>query len=125
MEGVVFENNVADFSNYGFWLGFAKSTLVKENQIRSNRLAGIAVVSGSGIAIEGNRVWGNQYGIRLWREDAQEDSKRMTPSSVSSIVGNEICESSECGVLYKEIEDVLIEDNNYEGNLADSRQGSQ
>ena len=39
----VFEDNVADFSNYGFWLGYSRDTVVLRNRARSNRVDGIAI----------------------------------------------------------------------------------
>jgi parallel beta-helix repeat protein len=35
-EGNVFEDNVASFSNYGFWLGYSRTTTLRNNRIVSN-----------------------------------------------------------------------------------------
>lgn len=49
-----FENNVAAFSNYGFWLGFSRNTSVKGNLIVGNRTRGIQLDNGWSNTVEGN-----------------------------------------------------------------------
>ena len=68
-EGNVFEENVASFSNYGFWLGFSRNTTVRANSIQKNRLDGVAIEHGSHNTIEENEIDGNRNGIRLWADD--------------------------------------------------------
>ncbi len=69
--GNVFEDNVANYSNYGFWLGYSTDTTVRNNEIRANRLDGIAIEHGRYNRIEGNRIEGNRNGTRLWSGPAR------------------------------------------------------
>ena len=48
----VFEDNVANYSNYGFWLGYSTNTTVKGNEIRACRFDGIAIEHGQDNRIE-------------------------------------------------------------------------
>ena len=50
----VFEDNVANYSNYGFWLGYSTKTTVKGNEIRACRFDGIAIEHGQDNRIEDN-----------------------------------------------------------------------
>ena len=69
--GNVFEDNVANYSNYGFWLGYSTDTTVRNNEIRANRFDGIAIEHGRYNRIEGNRIEGNRNGTRLWSGPAR------------------------------------------------------
>ena len=120
--GNVFEDNVANYSNYGFWLGYSTNSTVRGNEIRSNRFDGVAIEHGQGIVIETNRIEGNRNGIRLWSDPA-----RQTPGSASnprrqySISGNRIAGSRECGILVTDDHDLALEGNSYERNACDYR----
>ena len=62
----VFEENTANYCNYGFWLGYSSNTTVLNNEIRGNRLDGVAIDRGRGNRMEGNDITGNRNGVRLW-----------------------------------------------------------
>ena len=62
----VFEDNIAAFSNYGFWLGYSRNSVVRGNRISTNRLDGVSIEHGSHNTIEDNDIEGNRTGIRLW-----------------------------------------------------------
>ena len=116
----VFEDNTADYSNYGFWLGYSSNTVVRGNQIRSNRLDGIAIECGHQNCIEENRIVGNRAGIRLWCSGSPSKKKEVgSPGSGDKISKNRISGSRECGVLVSENHDVLLEENIYQDNRHD------
>ena len=116
----VFEKNIADFSNYGFWLGYSRNTTVKDNQIGSNRFDGIAIEYGQQNNIGNNRIEGNRNGIRLWRDGSTQAHTRTASQPPACIISaNEIRNSRECAVTATEDQDVRLKDNIYEGNQRD------
>jgi parallel beta-helix repeat protein len=112
----VFEDNVADFSNYGFWLGYSRHTTVLRNSVKSNRFDGVAIEQGSHNRVEENDIERNRNGVRLWRESSHN---RADPFEVCVARGNRITGSRESGVLFAEGDDVLLEDNVFRGNARD------
>ena len=105
-----FEENVASFSNYGFWLGFSSDTVVRHNRILANRLDGIAIDSGNQNNIQGNKIQGNRNGVRLWSGRPGELSQ------ITSVVRNEINASRECAVLVGKGQLASVEDNMLNSN---------
>lgn len=58
--GNQFIGNVADGSNYGFWLGYSHSgNVITGNSIRANNVNGIEIEHGQENTIEGNQIIGN------------------------------------------------------------------
>ena len=120
--GNVFEDNIANYSNYGFWLGYSTDSMVRGNEIRANRFDGIAIEHGQNNAIEDNRIEENRNGIRLWSDPA-----RQTPGSAGNlrrrytVSGNRITDSRECGILATDDHDLNLEGNSYERNARDYR----
>ena len=106
----VFEENVASFSNYGFWVGFSSDTVVRHNRILANRLDGIAIDSGNQNNIQGNKIQGNRNGVRLWSGRPGELSQ------ITSVVRNEINASRECAVLVGKGQLASVEDNMLNSN---------
>ncbi len=111
---------MADFSNYGFWLGYSRDTVVLRNRTCSNRLDGIAIEAGRGNRIDQNIIIGNRTGIRLWRlapptKNADEDSG--TGSYVIS--NNEIRDSREWAIVFPEDLEVQLAENRLENNRQD------
>ena len=116
----VFEENVADFSNYGFWLGFSTDTVVSANRIRSNRLDGIAIDSGSHNQLLGNEIEGNRTGIRLWCGSAEAGSTREKDTATGyHIQRNRISNSRDCALLLAGHDTALLEGNVYHNNHRD------
>mgnify|MGYP006396550733 FL=1 len=109
----VFEENVADFSNYGFWFGFSSDTVVRDNRIRGNRLDGIAVDSGNRNNIQGNNIEGNRNGVRLWSDRPGELGQ------ITSVVRNDIKGSREWAVVVGKGQQISIEDNVLDNNSRD------
>ena len=118
--GNVFEDNIANFSNYGFWLGYSTNSTVRGNEVRANRFDGIAIEHGQENVIEGNRIEGNRKGIRLWSDPA-----RRTPGSAGNprrqytVSGNRIMASRECGIFVTDDHDVAFSENVCESNPRD------
>lgn len=97
--GNVFANNIANYSNYGFWLGYSTNTTVRGNEIKANRFDGIAIEHGRDNVIEHNRISGNRIGIRLWADPLDKDPEGSQPADrVYNIAGNRISGSRECGL---------------------------
>jgi parallel beta-helix repeat protein len=58
--GNQFIDNVADGSNYGFWLGYSHSgNVIRSNSIRANNVSGIEIEHGQNNVIEANQIIGN------------------------------------------------------------------
>ena len=64
--GNVYQKNRANYSNYGFWLGFSSECTIQDNHIYNNRQAGIAVENGVGFKVVGNDIQNNTHGILIW-----------------------------------------------------------
>jgi parallel beta-helix repeat protein len=65
-KGNIYRGNKANHSNYGFWLGFSSDCVIANNQIYSNRQAGIAVENGTHFEVLENTIQNNAHGILLW-----------------------------------------------------------
>ena len=118
----VFEDNVANYSNYGFWLGYSTNSTVRENEVRANRFDGIAIEHGQGNAIEDNRIEGNRNGIRLWSDPARQTSANAgNPRRRYTISGNQIVASRECGIFVTDDHDAILSENIWEANACDHR----
>jgi parallel beta-helix repeat protein len=64
--GNIYRGNKANFSNYGFWLGFSSDCTLTNNQIYGNRQAGIAVENGVHFEVRDNDIQNNGHGILIW-----------------------------------------------------------
>ena len=120
--GNVFEDNVANYSNYGFWLGYSTNSAVRGNEVRANRFDGIAIEHGQGNAIEDNRIEGNRNGIRLWSDPARQTSANVgNPRRRYTVSGNQIVASRECGIFATDDHDATLSENVWEANVCDQR----
>ena len=118
--GNVFEDNVANYSNYGFWLGYSTNSTVRGNEIRANRFDGIAIEHGQGNAIEGNRIEENRNGVRLWSDPAgQTRDAAGVHRRHYTVVDNRIAASRECGIVVTDDHDVVLAENVYDLNAHD------
>ena len=119
----VFEDNIANYSNYGFWLGYSTNTTVRRNEIRASRFDGIAIEHGQDNRIEDNRIAGNRHGIRLWSDDdARPEGSASRPRSLRNytITGNRIEDSRGCGILATEDHEISsLKENRLQGNRRD------
>ncbi len=68
----VFDGNKLVGGNYGVWGGYSQRTLVENNQIEDNALAGVAVEHGRDWRISGNRFARNARAVELWWDDDKD-----------------------------------------------------
>ncbi len=61
-----FIDNIADSSDYGFWLGYSSGSTVLGNTIIGSRTAGIAIEHGSDNLVSGNVIIGGPTGIQIF-----------------------------------------------------------
>ena len=114
--GNVFADNIANYSNYGFWLGYSTDTTVRRNEIRANRFDGIAIEHGRDNRIADNRIERNRNGIRLWSDpQGQGPTGRPLPPRRYAISGNRIEDCRECGILATADHEVALNDNGFQG----------
>lgn len=122
--GNVFEDNLANYSNYGFWLGYSTDTTVRRNEIIANRLDGIAIEHGQDNRIEENRIMGNRNGVRLWSDPNLQEPGYDSPARRRyAIKGNRIEDSRENAILVTEDHQVDLADNSLTGNANDYVRG--
>jgi parallel beta-helix repeat protein len=104
--GNQFYHNTAGRSGYGFWLGFARGTLVIDNHIEGNQHDGIAIEHGSAnILIRNEILRSDEVGIRLWRRQSRPDPSRDYVVLENRIVGSKI------GIALDQTFDATITDN--------------
>ena len=113
--GNVFEGNIANYSNYGFWLGYSTDITVRRNEIRANRFDGIAIEHGRDNRIEDNHVAGNRNGIRLWSDSTTGES----PRRAHVISGNSVERCRESGISITNDHYVELADNQFGRNGQD------
>ena len=103
--GNVFDNNITDRCNYGYWLGYSWSTEVRNGQINDCVTAGIAIEHGNTNTIQNNVMNGNSRGIWLWT-DPDDDLVQAFPELKDSygyaIQGNTIT-GGDSGILCEAI----------------------
>jgi len=91
--GNVFEDNVSDRCNYGYWLGYSWNSTVRGNQANDCFTAAIAIEHGNYNVLENNTLLGNTRAIWLWT-DPDPDLVAVFPSLANShhytITGNVI-----------------------------------
>jgi len=61
-----YHDNLANYCNYGFWLGFSREFTLTGNQMVGNHQAGVAVENGFGFRVKANSFQGNGHGVLLW-----------------------------------------------------------
>ncbi len=81
--GNIFRDNIANYCNYGFWLGFARENTLEGNQMAGNRQAGLAVENGFGFVVYENTFTANAHGVLLWSKFAPEIHKPL-PENLTS-----------------------------------------
>lgn len=116
-DGNVFEDNVANHSDYGFWLGYSYNTRVTGNDIAGNATDGIAVEHGHNNEFDHNRIVDNQSGIHLWDDG--------TPNSTDYALHHNTIAQNSIGVILYGTDAVsmalnIITDNMNDGILVDS-----
>ena len=118
--GNIFEENVANCSNYGFWLGYSTGTTVRENEIKFNRLDGIAIEHGRDNRIEDNFIKGNRNGIRLWSGTSPEtQANGDPPKRLYTVSGNRIEDSRDSGIVVTKDHELVVAGNVFQRNRQD------
>ena len=85
--------NIADDSNYGFWLGFSSHSFVIMNEIMQNRSEGIAINQGQSNTIFRNQIERNRsIGVHIWSNPGSVEQDQ--PSDQNEIIGNRIVDSN-------------------------------
>ena len=81
--GNIYRRNKANYSNYGFWLGFSSDCILMSNQMYGNRQAGIAVENGVQFKVLDNDIQNNTHGILLWTRSYEflKNVPNMNPTS--------------------------------------------
>jgi parallel beta-helix repeat protein len=70
----VFLENRADSTDYGFWLGYSRGSVVRGNVLLGTRSAAIAIEHGGENAIAGNTIIGGATGIHLFAPRPGDES---------------------------------------------------
>lgn len=101
-----FYHNLADHSDYGFWLGFSRDSEVIDNHIEGSKRDGIAVEHGEGNVFARNQIRSSgAAGIHLFQRAPVPD-----PSRDYALLQNTL-ETNRIGMLISATEDVAITDN--------------
>jgi parallel beta-helix repeat protein len=69
-----FEENRADSSDYGFWLGYSRGTAVRGNVVIGSRTAAIAIEHGAQNEIEENTFVGGPIAIHLFAPHPRDEA---------------------------------------------------
>lgn len=89
----VYYANLANHSNYGFWLGYSSLQSILHCDVEDNQFDGIAIEQGQGIRVEGTLFQGNRgAAIHLWSSPNAE-LQALNPSKDHELVGNRITKS--------------------------------
>ncbi|MBK7350903.1 MAG: right-handed parallel beta-helix repeat-containing protein [Gemmatimonadales bacterium] len=104
-----FIENRADSSDYGFWLGYSRGSVVRGNLILGTRSAGIAIEHGGENALAENTIIGGALGIRLFAPRADDE-----PSTDYRVDDNTIARV-ERGIVLERTTRVRIRGNLFDG----------
>lgn len=109
--GNQFFHNIADHSDYGFWLSFSRDTTVTDNHVEGSKHDGIAIEHGEMNIFVHNQISSNAgSGIRLFCSgNAPEPSRRYT------IINNTFTKNK-APILVNRTGEVTIEDNEFIDN---------
>jgi parallel beta-helix repeat protein len=126
-----FYNNIANYSGYGFWMGFSRENRIIDNEVLGNRAAGIAIEHGRDNVLAGNHIEHcREQGILLFRRkpDGPRSERYLIEGNHFEWngVGIELRETSHVRVYRNEfvgtgerwVADKRRKTNVFEGNLA-------
>ncbi|MDR3688855.1 MAG: NosD domain-containing protein [Fimbriimonas sp.] len=92
----IYFKNIANDSNYGFWLGFSTQAFVVQNEILRNRTDGVAIGQGKGNTVFRNQLVGNGgVAVHIWSDAGPVEADQ--PSDMNTVIQNRI-ERSRLGV---------------------------
>jgi len=107
-----FFHNIADHSDYGFWLGYSRDTSVIDNHIEGSQRDGIAIEHGTGNIIARNQILRNgTAGIHLFHHAAALDDPSREYSILENLIGGNLA-----GIALEQTTDVTITGNNFVNN---------
>jgi len=110
-EGDEFDHNIADHSDYGFWLGFSRASTVADNHIEGSKRDAVAIEHGSGNNIVRNQIIANgTSGIRLFR-----GGTALEPSERYAILENNFT-GNPAALILERTQDVSITANTFANN---------
>ncbi len=112
-----FIENRADSSAYGFWLGYSRASVVRNNLILGTRIAGIAIEHGAENELSGNTIIGGTTGIHLFApqpEDEESVSYRVDDNIIARVTRGIVLEhttrSRLRGNLFDGVDEALVVD---------------
>jgi parallel beta-helix repeat protein len=109
--GGEFDHNIADHSDYGFWLGFSRATTVADNHIEGSKRDGIAIEHGGGNSIVRNQIIANgTSGIRLFRSGTALEPSERYAILENNFTGNPVA------LILERTQDVSITANAFANN---------
>jgi len=82
--GTIFRNNRANYSKYGFWLGYSWDSVLENNFAIGSLLAGIAVENGRQSVARGNDLQAGMHGILLWSDWSHTQYETSGPGAQTS-----------------------------------------
>ena len=119
-EGNVFRGNIANHSNYGFWLGFSHHSTVESNTVSYNRVDGINWEHGRFGRISDNDIRSNgRHGVALTLKPHNPLTEQYPGSERShnfEVAQNSIVGNRKCGVYFFNTTDSNIEGNTIHDN---------
>jgi parallel beta-helix repeat protein len=118
--GNVFRNNIATQSNYGFWLGFSRRTILEGNVIAYNRTDGVHWEHGLEGIIRDNLIASNgRHGIAFTLDPANRDVPDRVTSGYHLVSANTIRHNGRCGIYLLHTTDSTLTGNLFAGNPRD------
>jgi parallel beta-helix repeat protein len=112
-----FLENRADSSDYGFWLGYSRGSVIRGNIMLGTRSAAVAIEHGAENEIGGNTIIGGEVGIRLFAprpEDEPSTAYRVDDNVIARVLRGVVLEETSRsrlrGNLFDGVEDGLIVD---------------
>jgi parallel beta-helix repeat protein len=112
-----FLENRADSTDYGFWLGYSRGSVVRGNIIIGSRSAAIAIEHGGENELAGNTIIGGGVGIRLFAprpDDEASTDYRISDNTLAKVGRGIVLERTTRarlrGNLFDGVEDGLVAD---------------
>lgn len=112
----VFEDNEANFNNYGFWLGYSHNNSVNNNIISSNKTNGIEIEQGRDNQITNNLFKLN--GVGAYFRNSGQINSTWPGSEVSNNynINNNSFVANTTGLHLNNVQDSFVQNNNFSAN---------
>ena len=112
-----FLENRADSSDYGFWLGYSRGSVVRGNIILGTRSAGIAIEHGGENELAENTIIGSAIGIHLFAPQAGDEAStayRVDDNTIAKVQQGIVLERTTRaklrGNLFDGVDDAVVVD---------------